>query len=110
VILTARLGVTVGPLVGMATVKLPLAARAFSTGHAAIALAFLLAIVYVKAYVPIGDFPPFEWRFGLVLVSGTNADEDVAWSSSHSLRHPRPTTPSVYQRWHQRVHSRYTDR
>jgi hypothetical protein len=40
----------------------------------------------VKAYVPIGDFPPFEWRFGLVLVSGTNADEDVAWSSSLSLR------------------------
>lgn len=63
----------------------------------------------LKVYVPIGDSPPSERRFGFVLGPGRDERGRYLALIAYGERHPKSGVRSVYERAHRRLHGRYPD-
>ena len=65
----------------------------------------------VKQYVPLGKQGASEAPFGFVFQLAQNPDRSLVWNFiAFGERHPEnPTTRTVYERAHKRLHGRYPE-
>jgi hypothetical protein len=65
----------------------------------------------VKSYVPLGKLGASEAPFGFVFQLAQNPDGSLVWNFiAFGERHPdNPTTRTVYERAHKRLHGRYPE-
>jgi hypothetical protein len=65
----------------------------------------------IKLYVPLGKQGASEAPFGFVFQLAQNPDGSLVWNLvAFGERHPdNPSTRSVYERAHKRIHGRYPE-